>query len=95
MKKVYGIWLLAFSLKLFGAGWDTSWHFKYFFDSFSPPHNINMLGLLLAILLLIYHWGGTELAERWTERRSPGTAAFLRKWVLVERLGRERYMDMG
>ncbi len=95
MKKVYGLWLLAFSLKLFGSGWDTSWHFKYFFDSFSPPHNVNMTGLFLAIGLLIYHWGGTNLADRWVSQLSPGKEAFLRKWVLMERLGRERYMDNG
>jgi hypothetical protein len=95
MKKVYGLWLLAFSLKLFGSGWDTSWHFKYFFDSFSPPHNINMTGLILAISLLIYHWGGTDLADRWVSQRSPSKQTFFRKWILLEYLGRERYMDMG
>jgi hypothetical protein len=95
MKKVYGLWLLAFSLKLFGSGWDTSWHFKYFFDSFSPPHNVNMTGLFLALFLLLYHWGGTDLAERWVSRLSPAKEAFCRKWILMERFGRQRYMDMG
>lgn len=95
MKKVYMLWLLAFSLKLFGAGWDTSWHFKYFFDTFSPPHNINTVGFLLAWLLIVYHWGGTAQAQRWVKRLPLSLQGFTRRWVLAERLGTERYMDMG
>lgn len=95
MKKVYGLWLLAFSLKLFGAGWDTSWHFKYFFDTFSPPHNINTVGFILAWLLIIYHWGGTAQAQRWVKRLPLFLQGFTRRWILVERLGPERYMDRG
>ncbi|HEU5366907.1 MAG TPA: hypothetical protein VFU69_00520 [Ktedonobacterales bacterium] len=93
MKKVYGLWLLAFSLKLFGSGWDTSWHFKYFFDTFSPPHNINTVGFILAWALIVYHWGGTEQARRWVKRLPASLQAFTHRWVLAERLGTERYMD--
>jgi hypothetical protein len=95
MKKVYGLWLLAFGLKLFGSAWDTSWHFKYFFDTFSPPHNINTVGFLLAWALIVYHWGGTEQARRWIKRLPASLQAFTRRWVLAERMGTERYMDMG
>ena len=95
MKKVYGLWLLAFGLKLFGSGWDTSWHFKYFFDTFSPPHNINTVGFLLAWALVGYHWGGTEWAQRQVARLPAGLQSFTRKWVLLERLGSERHMDRG
>jgi hypothetical protein len=95
MKKVYGLWLLAFSLKLFGSGWDTSWHFKYFFDTFSPPHNINTIGFILAWVLIFYHWGGTEQAQRWVVRLPHSLQGFTRRWVLVERLGTERHIDMG
>ncbi len=95
MKKVYGLWLLAFGLKLFGSGWDTSWHFKYFFDTFSPPHNINTVGFLLAWGLVAYHWGGTDWAQRQVVRLPAGLQAWTRKWVLVERLGSERHMDRG
>ncbi len=95
MKKVYALWLLAFGLKLFGSGWDTSWHFKYFFDTFSPPHNINTIGFVLAWGLVFYHWGGTEYAQRWAARLPPSLQGFTRKWILVERLGPNRHMDMG
>jgi hypothetical protein len=95
MKKVYGLWLLAFSLKLFGSGWDTSWHFKYFFDTFSPPHNINTVGFILAWALIIYHWGGTEHAQRWVKRLPISLQAFTRRWILGERLGTARHMDTG
>ncbi len=95
MKKVYGLWLLAFTLKLFGAGWDTSWHFKYFFDSFSPPHNINTVGFALAWALIFYHWGGTPYAQRWAARLPARLQPLVRKWVLLERLGTERHMDQG
>src|SRR5215471_14718604 len=95
MKKVYGLWLLAFGLKLFGSAWDTSWHFKNFFDTFSPPHNINTVGFILAWVLIAYHWGGTEYARRWVARLRPGLQSFTRKWILVERLGTDRHMEMG
>ncbi len=95
MKTVYGLWLLAFSLKLFGAAWDTSWHFKYFFDSLSPPHNINTVGFVLAWMLILYHWGGTDQAQRWIKRLPPVSQRFIRRWVMLERLGTERYMDLG
>ncbi len=95
MKKVYGLWLLAFSLKLYGSAWDTSWHFKYFFDMFSPPHNIDTVGFLLAWALIVYHWGGTEQAQRWVKRLPASLQGFTRRWVLLERLGTERYMDVA
>jgi hypothetical protein len=95
MKKVYGLWLLAFGLKLFGSAWDTSWHFKYFFDTFSPPHNVNTVGFLLAWALVGYHWGGTAWAERQVARLPTGFQRFARKWLLLEQLGPERHMDRG
>ncbi|HEU5368485.1 MAG TPA: hypothetical protein VFU69_08480 [Ktedonobacterales bacterium] len=95
MKKVYGLWLLAFGLKLFGSAWDTSWHFKYFFDTFSPPHNVNTVGFLLAWALVGYHCGGTAWAQRQAARLPAGLQRFTRKWVLLEHLGSERHMDRG
>jgi len=53
---VFRIWLVAFFLKVLGSGWDVSWHFRWFRDDFAPPHNINLLGDGIAIVLVLCHW---------------------------------------
>lgn len=53
---LYLLWLLSFFLKLVGAAWDASWHFKYLRDSFAPPHDVNIVGFVLGCLLVIYMW---------------------------------------
>lgn len=50
----YLLWILAFLLKLVGATWDASWHFKYLRDTFAPPHTINIIGFVLVCCLLLY-----------------------------------------
>lgn len=52
---LYKLWVLAFALKLIGASADISFHFKYLFDAFSWPHNINMAGDALGIAGVIFH----------------------------------------
>jgi hypothetical protein len=53
--RIYLLWILAFMLKLIGAAWDTSYHFMHLRDTFAWPHNINLIGDGLIILLLIWH----------------------------------------
>jgi hypothetical protein len=53
---VYRVWLIALFLKALGSGWDVAWHFKFNRDDFAPPHNINLLGDGIAIVLVLLHW---------------------------------------
>lgn len=53
---VFRLWLVAFLLKALGSGWDVSWHFRWFRDDFAPPHDINLVGDGIAIVLVLYHW---------------------------------------
>ena len=53
---VYRTWLIAFFLKALGSGWDVAWHFRFNRDDFAPPHNINLVGDGIAIVLVLCHW---------------------------------------
>ena len=53
---VYRTWLIAFFLKALGSGWDVAWHFRFNRDDFAPPHNLNLLGDGIAIVLVLCHW---------------------------------------
>lgn len=68
---LYGLWVLAFVLKLLGSSADISWHFKILFDTFSVPHDINMLGLALGIAGVIFHtytgYGMDRISLRWCQ----------------------------
>lgn len=53
---VYRTWMLAFFLKALGSGWDVAWHFRFNRDDFAPPHNLNLVGDGIAIVLVLCHW---------------------------------------
>jgi hypothetical protein len=52
----FRLWIIAFFLKMLGSGWDVSWHFRWFRDDFAPPHNINLVGDGMVIVLVLCHW---------------------------------------
>ncbi|WP_433421986.1 hypothetical protein ACQP1V_11915 [Microtetraspora malaysiensis] len=49
-------WLTAFVLKVLGASWDVSWHFRWLRDDLAPPHLLNTVGTVIAVGLTIVHW---------------------------------------
>jgi hypothetical protein len=51
---VFGLWILAFTLKHTGASWDVAWHFRFLRDDLIPPHIINLSGNALALALLCF-----------------------------------------
>ncbi|WP_285702793.1 hypothetical protein [Microtetraspora sp. NBRC 16547] len=61
-------WLAAFVLKMLGASWDVSWHFRWLRDDLAPPHLLNTVGTVIAVGLTIVHWytgyGVDRLASR-------------------------------
>lgn len=61
-------WLTAFLLKVLGASWDVSWHFKWLRDDLAPPHLLNTVGTIIAVTLALVHWytgyGVDRLASR-------------------------------
>jgi hypothetical protein len=59
LHRVYGLWLVALSLKVLGATWDVAWHFRWLRDDLAPPHLLNTAGTVLVILLVGFHsWTG-------------------------------------
>src|SRR5262245_19123166 len=52
----FRVWLIAFLLKALGSGWDVSWHFRWFRDDFAPPHDMNLVGDGMVIVLVLCHW---------------------------------------
>jgi hypothetical protein len=52
---VFRVWLVAFLLKALGSGWDVAWHFRWLRDDFAPPHNVNLVGDGIAIVLVVCH----------------------------------------
>jgi hypothetical protein len=59
VRAVYGLWLTAFALKVLGASWDVSWHFKWLRDDLAPPHLLNSAGTALVAALVVAHaWTG-------------------------------------
>ncbi|MEU9884435.1 hypothetical protein [Sphaerisporangium sp. NPDC051011] len=73
----YG-WIAAFILKVLGASWDVSWHFKWLRDDFAPPHLINSVGTAIVVALTIVHsytgYGVDRPAQRLIQW---GTGTFL------------------
>ncbi|WP_200926623.1 hypothetical protein [Sphaerimonospora mesophila] len=53
---LYSGWLVAFLLKVLGASWDVSWHFKWLRDDLAPPHLLNSAGTAIAVTLALVHW---------------------------------------
>jgi len=52
---VYRLWLAALLLKMLGAGWDVSWHFRWLRDDLAPPHLLNSVGTTMAVALVAFH----------------------------------------
>jgi hypothetical protein len=55
VRAVYGLWLAASALKVLGASWDVSWHFKWLRDDLAPPHLLNSAGTALVVALVAAH----------------------------------------
>lgn len=75
---LYLSWIAAFVLKVFGASWDVSWHFKWLRDDLAPPHLLNSAGTAIVVALMIVHsytgYGVDRTAQRLIQW---GTGAFL------------------
>lgn len=75
---LYRAWIVAFVLKVVGSSWDVSWHFKWLRDDFAPPHLLNSVGTVLAMVLVGVHWytgfGVDKAAKRLIET---GMAIFM------------------
>jgi hypothetical protein len=52
---VYRLWLVALLVKMVGAGWDVSWHFRWLRDDLAPPHLLNSAGTAAAVALVAFH----------------------------------------
>ncbi|MEV6524933.1 hypothetical protein AB0M43_23530 [Longispora sp. NPDC051575] len=78
LRLVYRLWAVALLLKMLGASWDVSWHFKWLRDDLAPPHLLNTVGTVLAVALVVFHsytrFGMDTLALRVAQA---GTAIFL------------------
>ncbi|GAA0649087.1 hypothetical protein GCM10010174_85660 [Kutzneria viridogrisea] len=48
-------WLTALAFKALGAGWDVAWHFKWIRDTLAPPHDINTVGTVIGVALVLFH----------------------------------------
>jgi len=71
----YRTWFIALVLKALGSGWDVAWHFRWIRDDFAPPHDINLVGDGMAIVLILIH-GYTRLGmDRQSWRLAAGGAA--------------------
>ncbi len=55
LRAIYGLWLVAFALKVLGSSWDVSWHFKWLRDDLAPPHLLNSAGTALVVGLVVFH----------------------------------------
>ncbi|GGS51195.1 hypothetical protein GCM10010156_07180 [Planobispora rosea] len=75
---LYFGWLAAFTLKVLGASWDVSWHFKWLRDDLAPPHLLNSVGTVVVVALTIIHvytgYGVDRTAQRLIQW---GTGTFL------------------
>ncbi|GII62731.1 hypothetical protein Skr01_28160 [Sphaerisporangium krabiense] len=78
LRVLYFSWIVAFVLKVLGASWDVSWHFKWLRDDFAPPHLINSVGTAIVVALTIIHgytgYGVDRAAQRLIQW---GTGIFL------------------
>ncbi len=75
---IYTAWLVAFALKVLGASWDVSWHFRWLRDDLAPPHLINTVGTMIVVALTIVHWYTGYGVDRAAQRLILwGTGTFL------------------
>jgi hypothetical protein len=78
IRVIYGLWLLAFILKLTGSGWDIAWHFHFLRDDMAPPHIINTIGTMLAVGLVMFHtWTGYAVDRLSLRLMQAGVGTFL------------------
>src|SRR5438094_4516525 len=74
----YRMWLIALLFKLLGSSWDESWHFKWQRDDLAPPHLINSVGTVIAVVLVIIHtYTGLGADKRTLRLMQIGTITFL------------------
>jgi len=60
----YKLFMLALFLKMAGAAWDVSYHFKYLRELTELPHIVNSIGFAMAILLWILAWRSEKPEQR-------------------------------
>jgi hypothetical protein len=60
---LYGLWIAAFGIKMLGASWDASYHFKHLRETTELPHIVNTVGLVLACSLWLYTVRHVELSR--------------------------------
>ena len=78
VRAVYLLWVLAFVLKVLGASWDVSWHFKWLRDDLAPPHLLNSAGTALVVALVVAHgWTGRAVDRPALRLQQVGLAIFL------------------
>ena len=53
---VFRVWVVALLFKALGSGWDVAWHFRWLRDDLAPPHDVNLVGDGIAIVLVICHF---------------------------------------
>ncbi len=77
-RTVYRLWAVALLVKMLGASWDVSWHFKWLRDDFAPPHLLNSAGTALALALVAFHtYTGFGLDRLALRLQQAGCAVFL------------------
>lgn len=75
---VYRVWLIALLLKMLGAGWDVSWHFRWLRDDLAPPHLLNSVGTATAVGLVAFHsYTGYGVDRRSLRLMQVGVGIFL------------------
>jgi hypothetical protein len=78
LRAVYGLWVAALALKLFGSSWDVAWHFRWLRDDLAPPHLLNSVGTALVVVLVGYHtWTGYGVDRATLRLMQAGIAVFL------------------
>ena len=78
VRAVYLLWVLAFVLKVLGASWDVSWHFKWLRDDLAPPHLLNSAGTALVVALVVAHgWTGRAVDRPALRLQQVGLGIFL------------------
>ena len=75
---IYRLWLAALLLKMLGAGWDVSWHFRWLRDDLAPPHLLNSAGTAMAVALVAFHsYTGYGVDRRALHLMQVGMGVFL------------------
>lgn len=78
VRAVYGLWLGAFALKILGASWDVSWHFRWLRDDLAPPHLLNSAGTAVVAALVVAHgWTGRAVDRPALRLMQVGLGLFL------------------